>query len=113
MDYRYFNIDSNTSLDDLKSQYRRLSKKHHPDAGGSAEVFKEVNLEYRKALLEIRNKAFRKDDIDLYKLINNHIYDINKHIKKSNLPDEMKPAISYLTGLGINRLGNFIKQKLK
>lgn len=35
-----------SSFDDLKNQYRALLKKHHPDAGGDAEVMKQVNIEY-------------------------------------------------------------------
>ena len=34
------------NLDDLKSQYRRLAMKHHPDRGGSVVVMQEINAEY-------------------------------------------------------------------
>ena len=34
------------SFDDLKSKYRKLLKKHHPDNGGDLETMKEVNVEY-------------------------------------------------------------------
>lgn len=34
------------SLDDLKSKYRDLLKKNHPDNGGEVEVMQEINAEY-------------------------------------------------------------------
>ena len=34
------------SYDDLKSQYRKLAMKNHPDMGGSVEIMKEINNEY-------------------------------------------------------------------
>ncbi len=34
------------SLDDLKEQFKKLARKHHPDAGGNAETMKEINREY-------------------------------------------------------------------
>lgn len=35
-----------TNLDELKAQYRRLCKIHHPDAGGSTEVMQAINAEH-------------------------------------------------------------------
>lgn len=34
------------SLDDLKRQFKTLARKNHPDAGGNAEIMKEINCEY-------------------------------------------------------------------
>ncbi len=39
-------INNVQSLDDLKSQYRALALKNHPDAGGSDEAMKAINAEY-------------------------------------------------------------------
>lgn len=36
------------NLDDLKSQYKTLARKNHPDAGGDPEVMKAINQEYDK-----------------------------------------------------------------
>ncbi|BAE82628.1 J domain-containing protein [Desulfitobacterium hafniense] len=38
-----------TSLSDVKSKYKELVKVHHPDAGGSAEKFIEIEGAYREA----------------------------------------------------------------
>lgn len=34
------------SLEDLKNQFKALAHKNHPDAGGNAEIMKEINCEY-------------------------------------------------------------------
>ena len=36
------------SVEEAKTAYRELSKKNHPDAGGSEEMMKAINLEYEK-----------------------------------------------------------------
>ena len=35
-----------TSIDELKTQYKKLAKQHHPDLGGNAETMKAINAEY-------------------------------------------------------------------
>lgn len=47
------------SLKALKTMYRKLSKKYHPDLGGDAEIFKEVNDIYN-----LRQRAI-KDTLDI------------------------------------------------
>ena len=47
------------SLKALKTMYRKLSKKYHPDMGGDAEVFKEINDIYN-----LRQRAI-KDTLDI------------------------------------------------
>jgi len=37
-------------LDDLKNQYRKLCRQHHPDLGGDLETMKKINLEYEARL---------------------------------------------------------------
>lgn len=34
------------SFEDLKNQFKLLARKNHPDAGGDAEIMKEINCEY-------------------------------------------------------------------
>lgn len=41
---KYFKKVKN--LDDLKEQFKKLARANHPDAGGDAEVMKEINCEY-------------------------------------------------------------------
>ncbi len=35
--------------DDVKAMFKELAKKHHPDCGGNAEIFKEMYAEYKIA----------------------------------------------------------------
>ena len=42
---RYFQEKVST-IQELKAQYYKLAKKHHPDVGGSEDIFKEISNEY-------------------------------------------------------------------
>ena len=112
MEFKYFYISENSNLEELKAQYRNLSKQHHPDIGGDTAVFQQVNKEYKFALEIIRQKAYQQNDLNLFKMINEQIYSIDGYINKLNVPEQFKPAISYLVERGINELGKVIKQKL-
>jgi len=41
--YQILGVEKTASADDIKSAYRKLAKKHHPDLGGDPEKFKELN----------------------------------------------------------------------
>jgi hypothetical protein len=45
-----------TNLEDAKSAYKILAKKHHPDIGGCTETMKEINCQYEKILEGIFQK---------------------------------------------------------
>lgn len=52
---KYFqNINT---LDELRTAYRALLKKFHPDNGGSEEATKEINLEYEKLFQILKNRS--------------------------------------------------------
>jgi DnaJ family protein A protein 2 len=44
--YEILGVDKNASQDDLKSSYRKLVIKHHPDKGGDEEKFKMIQKAY-------------------------------------------------------------------
>jgi curved DNA-binding protein CbpA len=51
MKTKYFDLTKTTTDDDLKQQFRELSKKYHPDKeGGSEEEFTEMMKEYENIL---------------------------------------------------------------
>jgi len=55
MMYKYFkNV---TSFDDLKSQFKKLAKANHPDAGGDSEVMKAINAEYDALFVVWKSKS--------------------------------------------------------
>ena len=44
--YDDLELQPDCSFEDIKHQYRTLAKKHHPDLGGDAEVFKRIKFAY-------------------------------------------------------------------
>jgi molecular chaperone DnaJ len=44
--YETLGVPKSATADEIKKAYRRLARKHHPDAGGSEEKFKEVGEAY-------------------------------------------------------------------
>lgn len=55
---KYFNDISN--LNELKSAYKKLVMKYHPDRGGSTEAMQQINNEYA-ALFEILKKQHNEE----------------------------------------------------
>jgi len=66
-------FDSIENLDNLKSRYRDLTKKYHPDlAGGDTATMAKINAEYESALKYAKNfkgESLSHDDIEVEKII--------------------------------------------
>jgi molecular chaperone DnaJ len=45
--YDMLGVPKSASADEIKKAFRKLSRKHHPDAGGTEEKFKEINEAYQ------------------------------------------------------------------
>lgn len=45
--YKVLGVNENSSDDEIKKSYRKLSLKHHPDRGGNANEFKKINEAYQ------------------------------------------------------------------
>jgi molecular chaperone DnaJ len=45
--YDVLGVSKTASADEIKKAFRRLSRKHHPDTGGTEEKFKELNEAYQ------------------------------------------------------------------
>lgn len=54
-----FGLDWNATVGDVKYWFRKLSKEHHPDRGGSAQKFRELIESYEKAVKAIIAKDRR------------------------------------------------------
>jgi hypothetical protein len=48
--YEILGLESGASVHEIKQAHRRLVKKHHPDLGGSAEIFRRINEAYQLLL---------------------------------------------------------------
>jgi molecular chaperone DnaJ len=48
--YDILGVKKDASADEVKKAFRRLARKHHPDAGGDEEKFKEMNEAYEVSL---------------------------------------------------------------
>lgn len=48
-------INKNATEAKIKSAYRKLAKVHHPDKGGDAEKFKEIDEAYNEAMKQFEN----------------------------------------------------------
>ncbi len=44
--YETLGVKKDATAEEIKKAFRRLARKHHPDAGGSEERFKEINAAY-------------------------------------------------------------------
>lgn len=45
--YEVLDVNKNSSLQDIKKQYKKLALKHHPDRGGDPEQFKKISEAYQ------------------------------------------------------------------
>ena len=57
--YQILGVAKNASEEDIKKAYRRLAHEHHPDKGGDANKFKEINEAYQ--VLSNREKRRQYD----------------------------------------------------
>ena len=51
---KYF-IPTPSTLEELKSMYKRLAMQNHPDCGGSTEAMQEINTEYETLFARLKN----------------------------------------------------------
>jgi molecular chaperone DnaJ len=59
--YDTLGVKKDASADEIKKAFRRLARKHHPDAGGEEEKFKEINEAY-----EVLSDSEKRSQYDQY-----------------------------------------------
>ena len=59
--YDILGVKKDASADEVKKAFRRLARKHHPDAGGDEEKFKQINEAY-----EVLSDAEKRKQYDQY-----------------------------------------------
>ena len=59
--YDILGVKKDASADDIKKAFRRLARKHHPDAGGEEEKFKQINEAY-----EVLSDSEKRAQYDQY-----------------------------------------------
>jgi molecular chaperone DnaJ len=62
--YEILGVPKSATADEIKKAYRRLARKHHPDAGGSEEKFKEIGEAYE--VLSDTEKRAQYDQFGAY-----------------------------------------------
>lgn len=59
--YKILGVSKDASPEEIKKAYRKLARKHHPDAGGDEDKFKEINEAY-----EVLSDSEKKQTYDTY-----------------------------------------------
>lgn len=88
------------TLEELKKEYKKLAIKHHPDCGGNTKDMQEINAEYDKLFVILKNKRATAEG---------KTYETTEEVKET--PEEFKNIISELIklqGIGIEICGSWI-----
>jgi DnaJ-class molecular chaperone len=90
--YEILNVDINSTLEDIKKQYKVLVLKYHPDRnGGNAEKFKEIKNAYD--ILSNEDKRYEYDSIKVSKTNISNIHDIFGSMFNANTDEQQKIKI--------------------
>lgn len=96
---KYFNNISN--LEQLRAEYKRLLKQHHPDNGGTKEATQEINAEYEELYKALKDKHDTESKTE-----NKWSYDWNSGIDKA-IREAIQKVI-HLEGIQIDVVGRFV-----
>lgn len=57
-------FDGIETIEELKKEYRKLVKVHHPDCGGDTEIMKELNAAYESIYEKLENSTYYANDFE-------------------------------------------------
>ena len=103
--YEVLGVPSNATAKEIKSAYRDLVKRHHPDAGGDEEIILSIN-----AAWEILGDTEQREAFDLSQKVND--YFIKKEENRSirnNKANDLTNSIKIKVAKEENALTNWIK----
>jgi len=70
--YKVLGVNQNSTLDEIKIAYRKLSKKFHPDVNGGDQFFVEKFKELQEAYEKLTNVSFKEQYDKQFKQTNNY-----------------------------------------
>lgn len=95
------------SIADLKTQYKKLAFKHHPDRGGDTETMQKINAEYDinlKELIKLEDNSKYQNTSDSYTFWESK----EEHSEVEKKVKEALDMIIHLEGLEIEIIGVWI-----
>lgn len=102
MEFKFFNVNFNTPIEECKRQYHELVKRYHPDLGGDEEKLKAVNAEWK--YLQSHNYNVHEDK-------NGNVYTDERQEAPDDVTERFADILSALVrmdGVGIEVCGSFI-----
>ncbi len=60
-DHRLLEVDIDATVSELKKRWKELALQHHPDKGGDAAVFTELNAAYRRLIMRAKHCRYCRD----------------------------------------------------
>jgi hypothetical protein len=93
--FKFFTVNSDSTVDSIKKQYKKLAFQYHPDVGGDVETMKAINIEYEQALKELGKMNNKNYGVDS-EFIN--IIDSLIKLKMKNVEIEICGWFVYVTG---------------
>lgn len=97
--YAILNVSKDSTKEQIKKSYYKLSKTHHPDKGGDPIIFNSINEAYESLIDEESRKEYDKKSKfganydELYELLNYEFDNMAKGWKEEALDDFIKKEV--------------------
>ena len=93
---KYF--DNCRTLDELKTEYRRLARIHHPDIGGDVATMQEINRQYEAAFNRLKNGAASTSGKQTNETAGEFVAIINALVKLQGITVELCGSWLWISG---------------